>query len=486
MRSVLGGRADKYARRISRGSLEAVMFKALRHKLVLQQPFSLLRWFSVLSLLCIGAACIVSSYLVSSFLTQHMLRRDGTVMLEFVQSVADLENHKSRTEGREPNIREKGMQELFDQLSGVSDVLRANIYAPDQTLIWSSDRILIGKRFDGNDELDKALQGELKVETGFTGKDEHPKNEHIFLSDRAVQFVETYLPIRDSLTRRVIGVAEIYRVPSDLFHTIARGKQMIWFTGVLSALFLYLTLFWAVRRADATIRSQQTRLIESETLAAVGEMGSAVAHGIRNPLASIRSSAELCIDDNAAPQVRDSATDIIAQVDRLEKWVRDLLNYAQPETHPVGRVALGSVINTVCEQFSRDFARQGIVPTLSIQGRLPRVVGDEAAIEQVFTSIVANAMEAMPGGGQLLITTAVPSHRGAPVVVTVSDTGVGISDKQKEKLFTAFQTTKPKGMGLGLALVRRILRRAGGEVRVESAVGVGTQVILSFATRGSA
>jgi signal transduction histidine kinase len=144
-------------------------------------------------------------------------------------------------------------------------------------------------------------------------------------------------------------------------------------------------------------------------------------------------------------------------------------------------VQLDAVIHRVCEHLSRDFDKQRIVPTISLPEGLPAVAGDETALEQVFSSILANAMEAMPDGGCLTIS-AQPSSRGTPVVVTVSDTGVGITDEHKAKLFTAFQTTKAKGMGLGLALVRRIVRRFGGDVRIESVAGAGTHVVLTFAT----
>lgn len=446
-----------------------------------RRPFALRRWFSVLSLICIGATCITSSWLLSRFLTQHMLQRDAAVMLEFVQSVADIENVKARNAGREPDVRDRGMYELFDHLSGVPYMLRTNIYAPDQTVAWSSEKNLIGKRFNANHELEAALAGRLVIETGETGRSQHPKHEHMFLSDQPVDFVETYLPLHDRETGKVIGVAELYRIPRELFQTIEKGHRLIWTTGLLSALLLYFALFWIVRRGDATIRSQQSRLIESETLAAVGEMGSAVAHGIRNPLASIRSSAELCIDDKVSPMVRESATDIIAQVDRLEKWVRDLLSYAQPEHAPDGRVRLDALVGRVCEHFARDFERQHIRLAATLPSSMPPVVGDEAALEQVFANILSNAMEAMPDGGVVTISSS-GSVPGADLVVTVHDTGVGIAEAQKPHLFTPFQTTKAKGMGLGLALVRRILRRFGGDVRIESAAGAGTEVVLTFST----
>lgn len=443
-------------------------------------PFNLKRWFSVLSLICIGTACVVSSYLLSRFLRQQLLHRDGVVMMEFVQSVADIENTKMRAAGREPDISDSRMRELFDHLATSPSMLRTNIYTPDQTVAWSSDKNLIGKRFDDNHELEKSLKGHMEIEIGYTSKHQHPKHEHMFLSDAPVEFVETYLPIRDRLNNRVIGVAELYRVPSTLFDTISRGQRLVWATGLMSGLFLYLTLFWIVRRADATIRNQQARLVEAETLAAVGEMGSAVAHGIRNPLASIRSSAELCIDDQASPQVRESANDIVAQVDRMEKWLRDLLSYAQPDAGAASRVQLSTVIQRVCEQFSRDFEKQRVQPRLALPADLPSVVGDEAALEQVFTSIVANAIEAMPEGGSVTISASLPAGHDT-VQVAVRDTGVGIPPSRQGKLFTAFQSTKPKGMGLGLALVRRIVRRFGGDVRIESAAGAGTTVLLTFA-----
>jgi two-component system sensor histidine kinase HydH len=187
-------------------------------------PFNLKRWFSVLSLICIGAACVVSSYLLSRFLRQQLLHRDGVVMMEFVQSVADIENAKMRAAGREPNIRDTLMQELFDHLAGAPNMLRTNIYSPDQKLAWSSEKNLIGKRFDDNHELEQALKGEMEIEIGYTSKHQHPKHEHMFLSDAPVEFVETYLPIRDRSTNRVIGVAELYRVPAALSDTVLDRK----------------------------------------------------------------------------------------------------------------------------------------------------------------------------------------------------------------------------------------------------------------------
>ena len=104
-----------------------------------------------------------------------------------------------------------------------------------------------------------------------------------------MRFVELYIPLRETSTGPVIGVVELYRIPFALARAIDAGTVLTWMISLGIGLFLYGVLFWIVRRADRLIRSQQERLIESETLGALGEMASAVAHGIRNPLASIRS-----------------------------------------------------------------------------------------------------------------------------------------------------------------------------------------------------
>jgi len=448
------------------------------------KPFSLMRWYAVLSLICIVSTGVASSYLLSRFLTQTILERDAAVMLDFAQSVADIENAKARAAGRAPDIRDRGMEGFFQHLAGLPDILRTNIYATDRTLPWSSDKNIIGKRFDSNHELEQALKGKIEIESGVTGRSQHPKHEHMFLSDQPVPYVETYLPIRDRQTGQVIGVVELYRIPDALFEAIRQGQRLIWLIAILAAILLYLTLFWIVRRADATIRDQQSRLIESETLATVGVMGSAVAHGIRNPLASIRSSAEVCIDGKASVEVRESMSDIVAQVDRLESLVNDLLRYSQAKASAAQVVALDGVVKRVCEHFARDFEKRGIVLQVSIPDGLSGVAGEATAFEQVFSSLLSNAMEAMPEGGHLTIQTHAPSH-GASVAVTVSDTGVGIAQDEIDWIFKPFHTTKPKGLGLGLGLVRRIMRGYGGEVGVESSLGKGTRVILTFAASRS-
>ena len=437
----------------------------------------MLRWFSWLSLLSISVVCIAASVLLSSFLTQHVLRHDASLTMAFLQSVADRQTAAARASGRQPDLKETNFEEFFQLVSGVRAILRANIFGRDGSLLWSSTEKLAEQKLSSNPELEKALAGDVVIEVGVAG-DKDPKPEHVFLSDKPVRFVEIYMPIRNSGSGEVIGVAEIYREPRELFETIVRGTRLIWLLAALAGGLLFAVLLWIVRRADHTIEEQHQRLIESETLAAVGELGSAVAHGIRNPLASIRSSAELCADDKSCAACQ-SSLDIIDQVDHLERWVRNLLTYSHPDTGGPTTVALQPLIARVEEQFRRECGRRSIALSVDLPPVVPAVAAYEPLLEQVLCSLIANAVEAMPEGGELKVSVSLADDPKR-VVLTVDDTGHGIAPEQLSKLFTPFATTKPRGMGLGLSLVRRIIHRFGGDVLVESQPKQGTRVKLDL------
>jgi two-component system sensor histidine kinase HydH len=441
------------------------------------KPFNMTRWFSWLSLASIMAVCAASSVLLSSFLTQHFLRHDADLTTVFLQSVADRAHTPAYASGGQPMLKAADFEDFFRNTAVPWGILRANIYAPDRRLIWTSDHKLAGQQFDQNPGLERALAGEISIEVGIAGEHD-PKPERVFLSDKPVRFVEIYMPIRNRDSGEVIGVAEIYREPRELFETIVRGTRLIWLLAALGGALLFAVLLWIVRRADKTIGEQHQRLLESETLAAVGELGSAVAHGIRNPLASIRTSAELCADEESCP-ARQSSLDIIAEVDRLERWVRRLLTYSHPDKGEPTSVDLCTVIALAEEQFRRECGKRNIALRLDLPQGLPAVAGDEPLLEQVFYSLFANAIEAMPAGGVLTVAVALEGE-GRRVVVAIDDTGHGIAPEQLSRLFTPFATTKPHGMGLGLALVRRIIRRFGGNVRVENRADQGTRVTLDL------
>ena len=442
-------------------------------------PFNLCRWFAIVGLISITAVSAGSAVLLSHFLTERMLRQEGVLTMEFVQSVVLAEKSlRAYFKGE----RARGSTELelaLGHIASMPDVLRANIYNRERVLIWSSDNSLIGRKFGPNPELDGALGGELVVHGDAEDEDGPPrKEEHVDLNDRDSFFVEIYVPVRDVSRSNVIGAVELYKRPRALAEALQTGRLYIFVGAALSGLFLYLTLFGFARRADAVIRAQRERLVETEILATVGEMGSAVAHGIRNPLAAIRSSAELALDGGHEVAL-ESARDIIAESDRLEEWVRNLLSYTRPLSAAPEAVALRTLVTGAMEHFTRDMEKRGISSTLNLANDLPYAKGDPILLGQVLHSLLANAVEAVQRQGTIEIASrTLPAQQR--VELTIRDSGPGMTAEQLKRVFTPFYTTKPGGLGVGLALAKRIVERFGGRIAIDSAPGRGTAVRLSM------
>lgn len=433
--------------------------------------FNLMRWFSLTALVSIVAVSAVSAAALSAFLTDRMINQEAELTAGFVRSIVAAEDAYDYFDyDRSPGARP--LEGVLSPMTRMPGVLRTNVYSADRRMVWSSDASLIGQRFDHNDELDEALGARLVVHSGIVEGGGGLKPEHVHLAESSARFVESYVPVLDRNGRRVVGVVELYKVPSELFAAIRAGERLIWLAAGIAAVFLYAALFWIVRRAHVIIETQRDQLIESESLAVVGEMGSAVAHGLRNPLASIRSSAELALGSELPPDARECAEDIIAQVDRLEGWVRQLLTYAKPAHASLRPVDINSVLAGCGAGIGRDLERRGIALRVDLAPALPPVRGDDALLAQLLGSLVANAAEALDAGGEITLGSRLGD--AGMVIAEIRDNGPGIGRENLGLVFKPFYTSKPNGLGLGLPLVRRVVERLGGTVELESAPGKGT------------
>ena len=281
------------------------------------RPYPFLLWFGTTS----AVAILLMLLTVTSFLTR------------FVEAAAGYFQGNGRTD--------KGdFVEFLAHLAALPGVLRTNVYNLERKVLWSSDPRLIGRRFGENDELERAFAGGIVFNTGIVGQ--AGKAEHAQLGTPGDRFVENYLPIWASPSWTPqghhgppIGVIEIYRTPADLWRTIEASQQRVWWGGVGVALLLYVRLYLIAARAARVIRRQQAALAEAERLAIAGEMASAVAHGLRNPLASIRSTAELGLESE--PTMRELLDEVVVQTDRLEGWIRQYLATARRSVRTRGR-----------------------------------------------------------------------------------------------------------------------------------------------------
>ena len=441
------------------------------------RPFNLTRWFAVTSLVCVSAISLAAAQLISQLFTDRLLRRDAEVTMEFVQSIVAADEFAGHFSGGGDPARRADLEDTFRHIAQIPDVLRANAYTSDGTVLLSTDRRLLGRNLGRNDELDDALTGRLVFNSGLVRKQEHAGIELPFSGKGVAYFIEIYVPIRSGGDAHgVVGVVELYKTPDALSEAIHDAHRIVWASAILGGLLLFAALFWIARRADSIMRHQQQRLLESETLALVGEMASAVAHAVRNPLAAIRSSAEMAAETGPSPEQAD---DIVRAVDRVEGWVRELLGYTQPVSGQRLTIDANAVIRKSLQEFQRELAKRSVELSAQLQEQLPPVRGDAALLGQVINSLVANAADAVSASGRIEVKSRVAAD-ARRVEIDVADNGVGIPESQLDTVFKPFFTTKPRGLGLGLPLAKRVLERYGGVLSVASTPGVGTTFTISL------
>ncbi|WP_409294922.1 sensor histidine kinase [Pseudomonas sp. KCJK8670] len=459
-----------------------------------RKPFNLLSWYAWVSLAIILSIGVGLGLISSRFIIDESVERDALLTAQFITAIADAEvRHVSipnvRTMGElidprtdqealpdvDPDARRRARGEFLDHIAHLPDMLLANIYAPDRTVIWSSNPALVGKLIEGDEDLDRAFEYKMRVSASYHDF-EQARAEQKFVTPPEQLFIENYIPLFDAGGEQVTAMVEIYKEPHDLIVRIEHGLLLIWLAIAVGAGLVYIGLYGIMRRASRVMAVQQKRLINSETYVALGEVSSAVAHSLRNPLASIRSSAELAqaFDDGPAQK---NINDIISQVDRMSQWIRQLLQSLRPLNDDAVPVDLSQALQESLQTFAAALARSGV----SLEVRpLPavQVLGQPALLAQIFNSLIANALESMEQGGQLKVE--VVRHDRTNLTLRLSDTGKGMSEQQQRLAFRPFFTTKQGGLGVGLMLVKRIMERFGGSVRLSSRAGHGTRVSLSF------
>ena len=235
-----------------------------------------------------------------------------------------------------------------------------------------------------------------------------------------------------------------------------------------------------VLRRDITQGAyMERRLQQAEKLAAVGELSTYVAHEIRNPMFAIAGFANSLLRSGSLDEKsRAKVSIILEESNRLDKILKSLLNFARPTQGAEGRVDAALVAGQTMELMALACQKQGVEAVVEAAPGLPLAKGDPELVKQCIINMVKNAMEAMPEGGRLTLR-AYP--RGGNVVMELADTGKGIPPENLDHVFNPFFSTKDKGAGLGLAMIKKILDDAGGSVELESEQGKGTTVRLVLA-----
>jgi PAS domain S-box-containing protein len=218
------------------------------------------------------------------------------------------------------------------------------------------------------------------------------------------------------------------------------------------------------------LREAQDQLVKKEKLAVLGKLSGGVGHELRNPLGAIKNVAYFLTMalENPDEEIREMIDILNKEVARSEDIISSLLDFARPKVPVLAKVAVSQVMTEALRRFP---IPQNITLVNTMSSTLPEIEADSNQLLQVFGNLITNAYQAMPEGGILTISSG--EQPPGWVALSVADTGVGISEKHMKKLFEPLFTTKAKGIGLGLVVIKAIIEAHGGRIEVKSEPGRG-------------
>ena len=238
-----------------------------------------------------------------------------------------------------------------------------------------------------------------------------------------------------------------------------------------------------LRLLNEALFESQRQLSQSEKLAAVGQVTAAMAHQIGTPLNSISGYIQLILQDgNLQPKDQDRLKIIESQLDRLADSVKNLLSSTRPPKPQLRTLDVNEVLEELIHLSEPWFLARNVRFSITLSPDLPPLLGDPTHLQTLFLNLITNALDAMPQGGVLTIKTQqVPpplsSEDGKWLEISITDTGIGITEESKKRIFDPFFTTKKmgEGTGLGLPICEKIIKEHSGRIEVESEVGKGSR-----------
>jgi len=459
------------------------------------KPFQLVKYLALSSLMVIVVCTIVLSGFISQKAKAILLKKSEQYSL----LVAENLNHQVFfqftvptliTEG-EIHLSRESQYERLDKvvrntIHGLS-VERVNIYDPEQVLVYSTNKEMIGTKGDIGEPFNRALNEESvpvlsAEETDFFG----------FPLKGGTRRLTTYLPMWEERPfswrkGRILGVFEITQDVTADYIAIHRFQWIIAFSFLLFVGVIFATILFIARRAERIIAARsrekyklEEQLHHSERLAALGEMVAGVSHEIRNPLGIIRSTAELLDCRMQDDKLKRFSSIIIEESSRLNDILTEFLDFARPKTLCPVACKIEDILDRNLSVLEAECKRLGITVQKRYHTGDYCLDADQDLLYRAFVNIFANSIQAMPQGGMLTIQTSITNGaNGASLVeIQVRDTGAGIPQEAIKKIFNPFFTTREKGTGLGLAIVQTIIDNHSGEIEVISEEGQGAAIII--------
>ena len=282
----------------------------------------------------------------------------------------------------------------------------------------------------------------------------------------------------------LVGALAVDRLAAYMRRSLERARAEVALRKHMEQEVLKLNASLEERVAERTheLQEAQEKILRQEKLAILGQMAGSVGHELRNPLGVINSSIyylRLVLPD-ANEKIKKHLDMIENQVHVSDKIIGDLLGFARVTSVKRETVVVSDLVKRVLERFP---VPATITLALEIPDSLPRVVVDPLQMEQVLGNLVTNGCQAMPEGGKLTVSA---NHQEEMVAIAVRDSGSGITPENMQKLFEPLFTTKAGGIGLGLAVSKKLAEANGGRIEVESEAGKGSTFRLVLPVSSSA
>ncbi|MDP2917076.1 MAG: ATP-binding protein [Dehalococcoidia bacterium] len=322
-------------------------------------------------------------------------------------------------------------------------------------------------RYSGETKVRMVVRDKVYETDGFTDSPDI-LSEDLSAGGEVFGRMELYCTGGDSYLRKqrhwVKALAE--RIGSAV-HEIELGQSLKAYYGQLEDM---------VEKRTRDLEQTQEKLIRSERLAAVGELASGVGHELRNPLNVIRNCAYLLnmsLDGKLDEEAMSTLGLLDHQVDVMNRIVTDLLDFTRVSPPSPSKLDLNMLVKDSLSWIS---VPGNVIVKTSLDTASPEIYVDGEQVGRAFANIISNAIQAMNDGGELRISTGADGK--GDVFASFEDTGCGIPEENMKKIFEPLFTTKPKGIGLGLAITRRLVSQNDGTIEIKSQVGKGTTFTL--------
>jgi len=242
----------------------------------------------------------------------------------------------------------------------------------------------------------------------------------------------------------------------------------------------------AVIRDVTEIKDLNEEVARHKRLAALGKLSAGIAHEIRNPLSSIRGLAQFVYNSfSKTDERKEDLNTIIQEVDRLNKLVVQVLDFAKLQKPNLTRFSLNDLIGKITELFKLEIKDKQVKFNSELSPDISKIQADEDQVRQILMNVIINAIQAIPKKGEIKIKTEKAIFKGEPAIkLIIEDSGIGIPEKDFTQIFDPFFSTKDKGSGLGLSIVYKLIETHQGEIKVESKEGEGTKFVIFLPQKG--